>query len=179
MRTFVPFLLAILPAPKNPTTPNKTKKNAHPPKQAKFAENGLDVIKLSDKTFLRTLENGVRFGKWVLLENVGEALDASLETLLLQQKFRQGGQEMIKIGDSVIPWNDSFNFFITTKLPNPHYPPEVCVKVSPPNFAITFSGLEDQLLGVTVSPPPPIFSSSSCFGVSVWMSELAVAVYLD
>ena len=124
-------------------------------RQTKFAENGLDVVKLSDKSFLRSLENGVRFGKWVLLENVGEALDASLETLLLQQKFRQGGQEMIKIGDSVIPWNDSFNFFITTKLPNPHYPPEVCVKVSLLNFAITFSGLEDQLLGVTVVEERP------------------------
>jgi dynein heavy chain len=29
------------------------------------------VIKLSDKNFLRTLENGVRFGRWVLLENIG------------------------------------------------------------------------------------------------------------
>ena len=40
-----------------------------------------------------------------------------------------GGTEMIKIGDSTIPWNDSFKFFMTTKLPNPHYPPEICVKV--------------------------------------------------
>ena len=64
-------------------------------------------------------------------------------------------QEMIKIGDSVIPWNDSFNFFITTKLPNPHYPPEVCVKVSLLNFAITFSGLEAQILGVTVVQERP------------------------
>ena len=70
-------------------------------RQAKFAENGLDVIKLSDKNFLRTLENGVRFGKWVLLENVGEALDASLETLLLQQRFRSGGQ--VSIHPSIHP----------------------------------------------------------------------------
>ena len=28
-----------------------------------FCANGLDIIKLSDKNFLRTLENGVRFGK--------------------------------------------------------------------------------------------------------------------
>ena len=48
------------------------------------------MIKLSDKNFLRTLENGVRFGKRVLLENVGEALDASLETLLLQQRPARG-----------------------------------------------------------------------------------------
>lgn len=102
--------------------------------------NGLDVIKLTDKNFLRVLENGVRFGRWVLLENVYETIDAVLEPLLLQQKFKQSGTEMIKIGDSQIPWNDSFRFFMTTKLSNPHYPPEVCVKISLINFAITLTG---------------------------------------
>jgi len=121
-----------------------------------FSENGLDVTKLSDKNFLRTLENGVRFGKWVMLENILESLDASLESLLLQQKFVQGGTEMIKVGDSTIPWNDSFRFFMTTKLPNPHYPPEVCVKVSLVNFTITPAGLEDQLLGVIVVEELPV-----------------------
>lgn len=32
---------------------------------------GLEVVKASDKDFLRTLENGMRFGRPVLLENVG------------------------------------------------------------------------------------------------------------
>ena len=124
-------------------------------KDLTFSENGLDTIKLTDKNFLRTLENGVRFGRWVLLENIGEALDASLEPLLLQQKFKSGGTEMIRVGDSTIPWNDSFKFFLTSKLPNPHYPPEVCVKVTLLNMAITFVGLEDQLLGVAVVEEMP------------------------
>ncbi|CAB1101954.1 unnamed protein product [Ectocarpus sp. CCAP 1310/34] len=124
-------------------------------KDPSFSLNGIDVIKLSDKNFLRTLENGIRFGRWVLLENVQEALDAALEPLLLQQKFKQGGTEMIKVGDSTIPWNDQFRFFMTTKLSNPHYPPEVSVKVSLLNFAITFTGLEDQLLGVVVVEEMP------------------------
>ena len=124
-------------------------------KDTSVCPNDLDVIKLSDKNFLRTLENGVRFGRWVLLENIGETLDAALEPLLLQQKFKQGGTEMIKIGDSTIPWNDSFKFFMTTKFTNPHYAPEVCVKVSIVNFAITFSGLDDQLLGVVVVEEMP------------------------
>ena len=124
-------------------------------KDSTICANDIDVIKLSDKNFLRTLENGVRFGRWVLLENIGESLDAALEPLLLQQKFKQGGTEMIKIGDSTIPWNDAFKFFMTTKLSNPHYAPEVCVKVSLINFAITFTGLEDQLLGVVVVEEMP------------------------
>jgi ATP-binding dynein motor region len=60
-------------------------------KDSKLCPNDIDIVKMSDKNFLRTLENGIRFGKWVLLENVGEALDAALEPLLLQQKFKQGG----------------------------------------------------------------------------------------
>ena len=52
-------------------------------------------------------------------------------------------------------WNDTFKFFMTSNLPNPHYAPEVCVKVSLLNFAITPVGLEDQLLGVVVAEERP------------------------
>ena len=48
-------------------------------------DNALDVIKLSDKDFLRSLENAVRFGKPCLLENVGTELDPALEPILLRQ----------------------------------------------------------------------------------------------
>lgn len=36
---------------------------------------GLDVMKLSDRDYLRTLENSIRFGKPCLLENVGTDMD--------------------------------------------------------------------------------------------------------
>jgi dynein heavy chain, axonemal len=48
-------------------------------------DNGIDVVKLSDKDFLRSLENAVRFGKPCLLENVGEDLDPALEPILQKQ----------------------------------------------------------------------------------------------
>jgi dynein heavy chain len=117
--------------------------------------NGMDVIKLTEKNYLRGLINGVRFGKWVLLENIKEDLDASLEPILLQQTFKQGGTEMMRIGDDTIPYSDMFKFFITTKLPNPHYAPEVQVKVSLLNFTITPVGLEEQLLDVVVKEEMP------------------------
>jgi len=40
---------------------------------------------MSDKDFLRSLENAVRFGKPCLLENVGEELDPALEPILQKQ----------------------------------------------------------------------------------------------
>lgn len=45
--------------------------------------------------------------------------------------------------------------YITTKLRNPHYLPEVAVKVTLVNFMITSVGLEDQLLGITVAKERP------------------------
>ena len=40
---------------------------------------------------------------------------------------------------------------MTTKLRNPHYAPEVSVKVSLLNFFVTQEGLEEQLLDTTVA----------------------------
>ena len=73
--------------------------------QCRDGVRAAQVTKLTEKNYLRTLENAVRFGRWVLMENVLETLDASLEPLLLQQTFVQGGTKMIKIGDSTIPYN--------------------------------------------------------------------------
>ena len=53
-------------------------------------DNKLSVIKLTDADYMRTLENCVTFGNPLLLENVGEELDPSLEPLLLKQTFKQG-----------------------------------------------------------------------------------------
>ena len=117
--------------------------------------NKIEVIKLTDATFMRTLENSIQFGTPVLLENVGEELDPSLEPLLLKQVFRQSGVDMIKIGDSVIEYSKDFRFYITTKLRNPHYLPELATKVSLLNFMITPDGLEDQLLGIAVAKERP------------------------
>ncbi|CAM9775317.1 unnamed protein product [Chrysoparadoxa australica] len=124
-------------------------------KDTELCQNGMDVVKLSDKKFLQTLENAVRFGKWVLLENIGEDLDAALEPVLLQQIFKQGGQDMIRLGDNTVPYNDQFRLFMTTTMPNPDYAPEVQVKVVLLNFTITVKGLEEQLLGTVVKEELP------------------------
>ena len=47
------------------------------------SEAGIETCKPSDKEFLRTLENAVRFGKPVIMENVLSALDPALEPVPL------------------------------------------------------------------------------------------------
>jgi dynein heavy chain, axonemal len=127
---------------------NKWIKNMH-------RDNNLQVIKLTESDFLRTLENAIRFGQPVLLENVEEELDPALEPVLLKQVFKKQGLLVLRLGDTDVPYSDDFQFYITTKLANPHYMPEVCVKVTVINFTVTKRGLEDQLLVDVVAHERP------------------------
>ncbi|TPX75806.1 hypothetical protein CcCBS67573_g02914 [Chytriomyces confervae] len=117
--------------------------------------NHLKVVKLSEPKFLRALENAVRTGQSVLMEDVGEQLDPAIEPLLLKQTVRQGGRLLMKLGDSLIEYDRNFKLYITTKLSNPHYLPEVCIKVTIINFTVTNVGLEGQLLADVVKLERP------------------------
>jgi dynein heavy chain len=114
----------------------------------------LVVIKQTED-FQRQLESAVQFGFPCLLEDVGEELEPALEPLLLKQVFKKSGVKVIKVGDADIEYNDNFRLYITTKLRNPHYLPEVATKVTLLNFMITPEGLTDQLLGIVVAKEKP------------------------
>ncbi len=58
-----------------------------------------------------------------------ETLDPALEPILLKQTFVLGGRTLIRLGDSNIDYDKNFRFYMTTKMANPHYLPEVCVSV--------------------------------------------------
>uniref|UniRef100_A0A8C9SX66 Dynein axonemal heavy chain 3 n=1 Tax=Scleropages formosus TaxID=113540 RepID=A0A8C9SX66_SCLFO len=117
--------------------------------------NKLAVIKLSDANYVRTLENAIQFGTPILLESVGEELDAVLEPVLLKQTFKQQGVEYMRLGENIVEYSKDFRFYMTTRLRNPHYLPEIAVKVCLLNFMITPMGLEDQLLGIVAAKEKP------------------------
>jgi len=54
------------------------------------------------------------------------------------------------MGDTDVDYNPNFKLYMTTNLSNPHYMPDVCIKVTLVNFIVTMKGLEDQLLGDVV-----------------------------
>ena len=56
----------------------------------------------------------------------------------------------IRLGDNTQDFEESFKLFMTTKMPNPEYKPEICIKVTLINFTVTFDGLEQQMLGDVV-----------------------------
>ncbi|EER06065.1 dynein heavy chain, putative [Perkinsus marinus ATCC 50983] len=123
-------------------------------KWIKNMEKNLQVLRLT-KNYARELENAIQFGNPVLIENIAESLDPMLDPLLQKATFKQGNLEMIRLGDSTIEWSKDFRLYFTTKLPNPHYAPEICVSVTILNFMATVDGLQDQMLGIVVAKEEP------------------------
>jgi len=116
---------------------------------------GLRIIKFTESNFLRTLEGSVRVGNPVLCEDLGEELDPAIEPVLLKQVVQQGGRQILRLGETDVDYDDNFRFYMTTKLGNPHYLPEICIKVTLINFTVTMGGLENQLLADVVRKEKP------------------------
>eukprot|EP00668_Euglena_longa_P039207 GGOE01050460.1.p1 GENE.GGOE01050460.1~~GGOE01050460.1.p1 ORF type:complete len:2722 (-),score=1086.70 GGOE01050460.1:98-8140(-) len=114
-------------------------------------DNRLVVVRPSEGDFQKSIMQAIRTGCPALLENVEEEIDPVLEPLLLRQVFNDGGMLSITLGDTTVEYNDNFRFYMTTKLPRPHYKPEISTKVALVNFVITPVGLQDQLLQKVVA----------------------------
>ncbi|CAF0814718.1 unnamed protein product [Didymodactylos carnosus] len=118
-------------------------------------QNNLRVIDLQISDYLRIIEECIRSGKPCLCQNVKEELDPALDPVLTRAVKKIGGVDIIKLGDREVEYDKNFRFYMTTKLPNPHYAPEVSSKANIINFAVKEQGLESQLLGIVVREEKP------------------------
>jgi dynein heavy chain len=76
-----------------------------------------------------------------LLQNLEEEIDTALEPLLNKTIKKVGDRYLTYIGGREVRYNENFRFFMTTKLPNPRYKPEVTTKVILVNFTVKEKGL--------------------------------------
>lgn len=101
------------------------------------------ILDMNEPKFIPKLEKCIREGQNCLLQDVGEVLDPSLDQLLNKSLVKVAGELCVKIGDNEVPYNERFKLYITTRMQNPHYTPEVSTKVNVVNFNVKESGLED------------------------------------
>ena len=62
---------------------------------------------------------------------------ASLHSLTPPPSTHSGTRTLIRLGDADVDYDPAFKLYMTTKLPNPHYLPEVCIKINLINFTVT------------------------------------------
>ena len=101
------------------------------------------------------LERAIEAGSSVLIENMGESIDAVLNPIITRSTFKKGRSLYVKLGDKEVEYNPKFRLVMHTKLSNPHYPPEIQAETTLINFTVTETGLEDQLLALTVNKERP------------------------
>ncbi|PRP81711.1 hypothetical protein PROFUN_10811 [Planoprotostelium fungivorum] len=116
--------------------------------------NKLDVTTQEDEKFSTTLELAVRFGKTLVIQEV-DKIHPVLYPLLRRDLLRQGPRWVIQIGDKTTDYHDDFKLFLVTRNADPIIPPDAAALITLVNFTTTRSGLEGQLLGLTIRNEKP------------------------
>ena len=81
-------------------------------------------------------------------------MDPVIDNVLERRITERNGIKTVQIGDSEVEWDDNFRLYMTSKLPNPSYGPEVSGKTMIINYGVT-RRLQEQLLNVTVKMERP------------------------
>merc|ERR1719473_1897125 len=116
----------------------------------------LNIVQFTMNRWLDKVVFTIQMGGQLLLEAVGEEIDAILEPVLARATIKRGRtQVIIKIGGEEIDYDAKFQLYLQSKLPNPHYRPEISAQCTIINFIVTPEGLEDQILAMVVNVEQP------------------------
>lgn len=122
------------------------------------AGSALEVLTAQDPRFQNAVELAVRFGKTLLIRDV-DRVDAMLYPLLRRDYTHAGPRNTVAVGDKLVDVNEGFRLFFATRNPRPFIPPDAASLITEVNFTVTRSGLESQLLGVTLQHERPELES--------------------
>jgi len=109
------------------------------------------ITTLAAKALKDQVEATMRDGLCLLIENVENEVDPMLDPVMEKQIIYRGKRMIINVSDQNFDYDPRFTLYMTSRLPNPHFSPELSAKVTVIDFTVTLKGLEQQLLGRLIS----------------------------
>merc|ERR1711871_1404722 len=106
-----------------------------------------DIISLNNNRLKENLEFAMCEGMALMIKDVEEVLDPMLDPVLDKAIIKKGKTMFITVADQMLEYNPKFQMYFITRLPNPHFSPELQAKTTVIDFTVTMKGLEEQLLG--------------------------------
>jgi dynein heavy chain len=85
-------------------------------------------------------------GLCLIIENVENEVDPMLDPVLDKAIIKKGKNMYINVSDQNMDFSPKFMLYMTSRLPNPHFSPELSAKCTIIDFTVTLKGLEQQLL---------------------------------
>jgi dynein heavy chain, axonemal len=73
----------------------------------------------------------------VLIESIENEVDPMLDPILEKQIIIKGRNKLIKISDQDMDYSDNFRLYMTSRLANPHFSPELAAKATIIDFTVT------------------------------------------
>ena len=119
-----------------------------------FSSNRIIKTSFLEKTFMKQLESSLRFGSILIIQDVENA-DPILNPLLNKEFHKEGGRNLIRLGDQDIDVSPSFKLFLTTRDSSHQFPPDLCSRVTFVNFTMTLSSLQDQCMSIILQKEAP------------------------
>lgn len=109
------------------------------------------VTQLSFPRLKDQLEFCMSEGRALIITGVEQEIDPMFDPVLEKEIVVKGKSKYINVADKNCEYNDDFMLYFVTRLPNPHFSPELSAKTTIIDFAVTMKGLEEQLLGRVIS----------------------------
>lgn len=119
----------------------------------KNSEN-VEVLNNQDSKFNTNIELAIRFGKTLIIQEV-DGIESMLVPILRKDLMQQGPRQVVQIGEKSVDYNPAFRLYMTTRDQFVQLPPNISDLVQSVNFTVTKSGLEGQLLSITINFEQP------------------------
>lgn len=96
----------------------------------------------------------------MLIENIENEVDPVMDPILEKRIIFKKSRGIIEVAGQQLDFHRNFLLFMTCRLSNPSFSPELSAKTTIIDFTVTQKGLEQQLLGRVISKEQKVLEDS-------------------